>query len=64
MKDHEKAQLVNELTEIARKYHSHGCLREKISKAVNSKIQLGGCVVYEKAPWWANPDLPKPKITC
>jgi len=19
---------------------------------------------YEKAPWWANPDLPLPKVTC
>ena len=20
--------------------------------------------IYEKAPWWANPDIPPPKITC
>ena len=20
--------------------------------------------VYEKAPWWANPDIPKPEVTC
>ena len=36
MKDHETARLVNELTDIAKKFHSHGCLREKISRAVTS----------------------------
>lgn len=20
--------------------------------------------LYEKAPWWANPDIPAPKVTC
>jgi len=34
MKDHEIAELVNKLTDIAKNYHGHGCLREKISKAV------------------------------
>ena len=34
MKDHEIAQLVNELTAIAKNYHGHDCLREKISKLI------------------------------
>lgn len=62
MKDHEKAQLVNELTEIARNYHSHGCLREKISKAINSKTQIDEGVVYVKDTLFANHDLPALKF--
>ena len=39
MKDHEIAQLVNQLTDIAKKYHDHDCLREKISKAIKPAIK-------------------------
>lgn len=37
--DHERRELVNALTEIARQYHDFGCLREKISKCVNDALK-------------------------
>lgn len=39
MKDNEITALVNELTCIAKSFHSHGCLREKISKVVNKAVK-------------------------
>jgi len=38
--DHERRELVNALTEIARQYHDFGCLREVISKCVNDALRL------------------------
>lgn len=36
------------------------CSKEQLtSKLADSKKEL-----YEKAPWWANPDIPPPKVTC
>ena len=61
MKDNEIALMVNDLTKIAKQYHNHQCLREKISKLVTEELKENH--LYEKAPWWANPDLPKPVIT-
>lgn len=37
--DHERRDLVNQLTEIARKYHDFGCLREVISKCVDDALK-------------------------
>ena len=39
MKDHEIAAMVNELKQIAIKYHSFQCLRELISKCVAKYIK-------------------------
>lgn len=37
--DHERRELINALTEIARQYHDFGCLREVISKCVNDALK-------------------------
>lgn len=38
LKPHQIAQLVNKLRDIAREFHAHGCLRELISREVNSAL--------------------------
>jgi len=38
MKDHEIAELVNELTNIAKLHHDKQCLRTIISRAVSNKL--------------------------
>lgn len=37
--DNERRELVNALTDIARKYHDFGCLREVISKCVDDALK-------------------------
>lgn len=37
--DHELRELVNDLTDISRKYHDFGCLRETISKRVADALK-------------------------
>ncbi len=39
LKDHEIAQLVNALTQVARDYHHTQQLREQISKLVNKALK-------------------------
>jgi len=39
MKDHEIAQLVNELTKIATQFHDHQSLRQRISQVVNNALK-------------------------
>ena len=36
--------------------------RQLTEKLMEVSIHAGS--LYEKAPWWANPDLPAPKVTC
>ena len=47
MKDHEIAELVNELREIAVKHHNKQCLRELISKAVNNHVKPFGSSTFQ-----------------
>lgn len=51
MKEHIQTQMVNELKDIAIKYHDHGCLRELMSKCVN-KWNKGGERKAEAIPRW------------
>lgn len=37
--DHERRELVNQLTDIARQHHDFGCLREVISKCVDDALK-------------------------
>jgi len=37
--EHELRELVNDLTDISRKYHDFGCLREVISKRVKDALK-------------------------
>ncbi|QPI13914.1 hypothetical protein MYO4S_00158 [Serratia phage 4S] len=50
MKEHIVRELVNDLTEIARKHHDYGCLRELISKRVKSAIKESERVI--KVVYW------------
>jgi len=40
LKDHEIARLVNEITSLAKTYHSHQSLRQRISQVVNSALKV------------------------
>jgi hypothetical protein len=39
MKDHEIAQLVNELTMIAKQFHDHQSLRQRISNTIINALK-------------------------
>lgn len=41
--EHELRELVNDLTDISRKYHDFGCLREVISKCVKDALRRDNC---------------------
>lgn len=43
MKDHQKAQLVNELRDIAKEFHDFDCLREMIRNTL---------IKYMGTEWW------------
>ena len=45
MKEHIQREMVNELRDIALKYHGHGCLRQLIHDCVGRRLR-------EDEEWW------------
>lgn len=39
------------------------CTKEQLTTRVEEMKLIAPKELYEKAPWWANPDLPLPKVT-
>jgi len=61
MDDRQKAELVNDLTQIAIDFAGTQQLREQIRCRLLpelEKFDRGELAIYEKAPWWTNPNTP------